>query len=57
MAASKVVIYQDVEGKWRWRAVAVNGRILADSGEGYSRRIDLIRALKRTGQMLSEFEA
>lgn len=29
-------------GKWRWRFVASNGRILADSGQGYTRRIDCI---------------
>lgn len=24
--------------EWRWRFIAKNGRILADSGEGYKRR-------------------
>jgi hypothetical protein len=28
-------------GKWRWRFVK-NGRIMADSGQGYSRRIDCL---------------
>jgi uncharacterized protein YegP (UPF0339 family) len=27
-------IYQDKAGEWRWRLV-VNGRIIAESGEGY----------------------
>ena len=27
--------YKDKKGEWRWRLVAANGRILADSGEGY----------------------
>lgn len=29
-------------GKWRWRVVAANGRIMADSGQGYVRRIDCL---------------
>jgi uncharacterized protein YegP (UPF0339 family) len=28
--------------RWRWRFVSSNGRILADSGQGYSRRIDAL---------------
>lgn len=34
----KVEFYRDVAGDWRWRIKAANGRILADSGEGYKRR-------------------
>lgn len=33
---------RSVPGKWRWRLVASNGRILADSGQGYRRRIDCL---------------
>lgn len=29
-------VYQDSAGQWRWRLVAPNGNIVADSGEGYS---------------------
>ena len=29
------VYYKDAKGEWRWKLVASNGRILADSGEGY----------------------
>lgn len=28
--------YKDTKGEWRWRLKASNGRILADSGEGYT---------------------
>lgn len=28
-------VYQDNAGEWRWRLVAPNGNIIADSGEGY----------------------
>lgn len=29
--------YKDKRGKWRWRLIAANGHILADSGQGYVR--------------------
>jgi len=29
-------LYEDREGKWRWRLRHDNGNILADSGEGYA---------------------
>jgi uncharacterized protein YegP (UPF0339 family) len=31
----KVFFYEDKRGEYRWQLVATNGRILADSGEGY----------------------
>jgi uncharacterized protein YegP (UPF0339 family) len=44
----KLVIYKDLSGKaWRWRLVASNGRIIADSSEGYSRRWSAWRAARR----------
>lgn len=48
-------IYKDKAGEWRWRLRAHNGRIIADSSEGYSDRnscergIDLVRQLSATG--------
>lgn len=35
---SGVELYRDASGEWRWRLRAKNGKILADSGEGYKRR-------------------
>lgn len=32
--------YQDVVNQWRWNVKAQNGRILADSGEGYNNYAD-----------------
>ncbi|AGB15023.1 hypothetical protein Halru_0380 [Halovivax ruber XH-70] len=29
-------VYRDRADEWRWRLVARNGRIIADSGEGYT---------------------
>ena len=38
-------IYTDTEGFWRWRLVAGNGRIVADSGEGYDNLSNVERAV------------
>ena len=32
---------------WRWRLVAPNGRVVAESGEGYRRRTDAYKSLQR----------
>ncbi|MFC3957488.1 HVO_2922 family protein [Halovivax cerinus] len=29
-------VFRDRADEWRWRLVARNGRIIADSGEGYT---------------------
>lgn len=34
------------EDGWRWRLLAANNRIIADSGEAYSRERDADRAVK-----------
>jgi len=42
-------LYRDTAGGWRWRLIAGNGRIIADSGESYLHRqhcaeaIDLVK--------------
>lgn len=38
--------YRDAAGKWRWRFIAANGRILADSGQGYRHRVDAERGFE-----------
>lgn len=46
------LIYKDAAGEYRWRYQAVNGRIIADSGEGYKTKkdcrhgLDLVRNSK-----------
>lgn len=32
--------YKDKRGEWRWRRIASNGNIIADSGEGYKDLLD-----------------
>lgn len=47
MKSYTLQIYRDRRGEYRWRFVAPNGNIIADSGEGYSRRASAIRAARR----------
>lgn len=42
----RIEIYQDVRGEWRWRLVAANNRVMADSAEGYTRQLDVARAVE-----------
>ena len=43
----KILIYLDKSGEWRWRMVAANGRKVATSGEGYTRKRDAVKAAKK----------
>lgn len=44
----RVVFYRDQSGRWRWRfRAAGNGRVLADSGQGYRRLDDAWAAAER----------
>lgn len=48
-----VVLYRGRDGRFYWRYVATNGHVLADGGQGYSRRIDALNGAKRvTGHRL-----
>ena len=38
--------FEDKSGGWRWRLIADNGRIVADSAEAYTRRFDVDRAVQ-----------
>ena len=39
-------VYEDSAGEWRWRLVAGNDRIIADSGEGYRDKRDCLHAIE-----------
>jgi len=41
----KIEIYKDKKLEWRWRIKARNGKILADSGEGYNRKAMCLKYL------------
>lgn len=38
-------LYVDALRQWRWRLVASNGRIIANSGEGYFNKNDCLHAI------------
>lgn len=60
-------IFRDSRGDWRWRLRAGNGRVIADSGEGYASRwnakraintfVDEIRAMDLSGAQVTEVAA
>ena len=37
MTPSTISLYRDAKGRYRWRLKAPNGKIIADSGQGYAR--------------------
>ena len=39
--------YKDHKGEWRWRLKASNGRIIADSGEGYRNELECLDDISR----------
>lgn len=43
----KIEIYEDKAKEWRWRFIATNGNIMADSGEGYKNLMDCEQAIER----------
>ena len=38
-------VYRDRSSQWRWRLKAANGRIIADSGEGYINKSDCLTGI------------
>lgn len=49
MRSARIVVYRDKsdENRYRWRFLC-NGRILADSGQSYTNRVDAIRGREQT---------
>jgi len=39
--------YKDAKGEWRWRLKASNGRIIADSAEGYTTERECLVDIER----------
>jgi len=53
MRRGKLEFYRDAGRLWRWRLRASNGRILADSGEGYHRLASAKHAVLRIQSYLA----
>ena len=51
MKRPKIEIYRAKDGH-RWRLRAANGKILADSGEAYTRKSDAAKGCARTMQAM-----
>lgn len=47
-------VYEDQEGAWRWRAIARNGRVVADGAEGYASERNATRALASFREQVRE---
>lgn len=45
MRKARFQVYMDTAGQWRWRLLAANGRVIADSAEAYTRKSDACRAV------------
>jgi uncharacterized protein YegP (UPF0339 family) len=45
-------LYKDNHGEWRWRLKSSNGRVLADSGEGYKNLQHCKEAIARLSRQL-----
>lgn len=43
---STIKPYKDLTGQWRWKALAGNGKTIADSGEGYKTKAGLRKGIK-----------
>jgi uncharacterized protein YegP (UPF0339 family) len=44
-------VYKDRADYWRWKLIASNGKIIADSGEGYATEYNAVRAAARTKEL------
>jgi len=49
-------VFEDSAGEWRWRLVATNGNIIADSGEGYGSKQGVRRGIQSVKRSASEAE-
>ena len=52
----RIEVYKDLLNKWRWRYISKNGRIMADSGQGYTRRYECLKSLYKVMDYLEEAE-
>ena len=49
----KFHVYKSRNGEWRWRLVARNGKIVANSGEGYKSRAHTLRMIAKVMSLSS----
>ncbi len=44
MQMNRFEAFEDIQGKWRWRMVAANHKVIASSGESFDSQADALRA-------------
>jgi uncharacterized protein YegP (UPF0339 family) len=44
--AAKFEMYQDKSGEFRWRLIHPNGQIIANSGQGYTTKVNAAGGIK-----------
>lgn len=47
-------LYEDRKGEWRWRLRHDNGRVIADSGEGYGSKEKAIQGIETVKRNAAE---
>lgn len=45
-----IKVFKDAQGEWRWSLISTNGRIVADSAEGYKRRASCVQMAKKIAE-------
>lgn len=40
-------VYKDKAGEWRWRLLAANHKVIADSSEGYQHQADCVAMITK----------
>jgi hypothetical protein len=55
-AEPRFELYRDNAGEWRWRLLAPNGNIIADSGEGYTSKQGAKRGIQSVKNNAPEAE-
>ena len=53
---AKFIVYQDAKKEWRWRLLQVNGRVIADSGEGYTEKASAIKGIRSVKRCICDAE-
>jgi uncharacterized protein YegP (UPF0339 family) len=46
MSKATFELYEDREGKYRWRLVHDNSNVIADSGEGYTKKANARKGIE-----------
>lgn len=55
MDLDKVYVFEDIAGEWRWTRKSSNGRIVADSSEGYKNQSDCLDMALRINKAAEVF--